>query len=76
MSYQTEGERRIGISFNPGGNKNIAEIKGRAAELMDIVNRLQGMNQDLGDLKKTAMTELEGAAMWCVKAASRASEDR
>ena len=41
---------------------------------MDIVNRLQGMNQDLGDLKKTAMTELEGAAMWCVKAASRADD--
>ena len=74
MSNQTDGERRIGISFNPGGNKNIAEIKGRAAELMDMVSRLQGMNYDLNDLKKTAMTELEGAAMWCVKAASRADD--
>ena len=68
----TPGETRIGVDFNPGGNATVAEIKRLFADLVDDI----GVLPDYGDgegrrLKAVAQTEIEGAAMWAVKAAAR-----
>ena len=72
---ETEGGRRVIASFNPSQNKNIAGIKATAANLIDQVNRLEGNDVDLERLKETAKTQIEGAAMWAVKAAAKARDD-
>lgn len=72
---KSEGVRRVIKSFNPSGNKNIDEIKTIAAQLIDKVNRLEGTDIDLERLKETAKTQIEGAAMWAVKAAAKARDD-
>ena len=72
---ETEGGRRVIISFNPGRKQNIADIKATAANLIDKVNRLEGNDIDLERLKETAKTQIEGAAMWAVKAAAKARDD-
>ena len=72
---ETEGGRRVIASFNPSSNKNIASIKATAAFLIDKVNHLQGNDVDLERLKETAKTQIEGAAMWAVKAAAKARDD-
>ena len=70
----TLGERRVGVDFNPSGDPQVAEIKKRAAELIDMVNRLNDMPPQTGEvirLKALAMTSFEEGAMWAVKAAIR-----
>ena len=72
---KTLGERRVGVDFNPGGNPEITEIKRGAAALIDRVDALPAGDGEAARLKAVAMTELEGAAMWAVKAAARAPRD-
>ena len=68
----TLGETRVGIDFNPGGNKRIECLKAGFADLIDQVAGLDDHGDgELRRLKAVAMTEIEGAAMWAVKAAAR-----
>ena len=81
---QTLGEYRVGVSFNPSNNPLVDEIKRKAADLIDLIVKMEGpsgettFNQTLLDkavetmrLKALAMTAIEEAAMWAVKAATK-----
>lgn len=74
----TLGEYRVGISFNPGGDEMVNKIKRAAADLIDLVARIDtgsGVHEDTRNevtrLKALAMTHIEDAAMWAVKAATK-----
>lgn len=66
----THGEYLVGISFNPGGNPMVNVIKEKAAALIDIIDTIQGPPES-ARLKALAITHLEDAAMWAVKAATK-----
>ena len=70
----TLGDSRVGIDFNPSGSKTIADLKRRAADFIDAVDAIELLGEAPGEiarLKALAMTEIESAAMWAVKAAAR-----
>lgn len=74
----TLGEYRVGITFNPGGNKMVDEIKRAAASLIDLIEGIPVPDDaakltlsEVGRLKALAMTQVEQAAMWAVKAATK-----
>ena len=69
----TIGEYRVGISFNPGGNPLVDKLKRAAADLIDMVDAIQAKDtsDEVPRLKALAMTHIEDAAMWAVKAATK-----
>lgn len=54
------------VEFNPSGDPAIAEIKTKANELAAVIEKLPP-----GRRRAVALTQLEQAAMWAVKAAAR-----
>jgi hypothetical protein len=68
------GQYRVGTSFNPSNNGKVDEIKAAAAHLIDLIDGIQ-VTTDPADavirLKHVAMTEVETAAMYAVKAATK-----
>lgn len=52
-------------NFNPSGNEAIDAIKRKALELADIIEGLPETRR-----RAVALTNLEGAVMWAVKAAA------
>ena len=68
------GQYRVGTSFNPSANPLVDEIKKQAAALIDLIDGIQ-IATDPPDavirLKHIAMTEIETAAMYAVKAATK-----
>ena len=69
----TRGEYRVGINFNPANDDMVATIKRAAANLIDLIDHIDDQN-NLGEiirLKALAQTEVESAAMWAVKAATK-----
>jgi hypothetical protein len=72
----TKGEYRVGISFNPSSDPNVDEIKVRAAELIDFIEQMPvKAGGEAARLKALAQTEIESAAMWAVKAATKAPQE-
>jgi hypothetical protein len=72
----TKGEYRVGISFNPSSDPNVDEIKVRAAELIDFIEQMPvAAGGEAQRLKALAQTEIESAAMWAVKAATKAPQE-
>lgn len=77
----TKGEYRVGINFNPSADDTVSRIKRLAADFIDLVEAIQvPVHQDLASqaseirrLKALAQTEIESAAMWAVKAATKGS---
>lgn len=69
-----KGEYRVGINFNPSGDSAVDFIKAKAASL---INDIDGIHNEVGDpdeiarLKELAMTAVEEAAMWAVKAVTK-----
>lgn len=55
--------------FNPSGNPQITEIKEAVLELEAAINKLPPTRR-----RSVALTQLEGAAMWAVKAAAVGDE--
>lgn len=73
---QTKGEYRVGISFNPSGDDKVSQIKRQAADLIDLIETIPQHSDLTTDgevrrLKALAQTEIESAAMWAVKAATK-----
>ena len=73
---QTKGEYRVGISFNPSTSGTVDKIKSAAAALIDLIeeipsDRETARGNEAGRLKALAQTEVESAAMWAVKAATK-----
>ena len=70
----TLGESRIGVSFNPGGDSRIDELKRLFADLVDDIGALPDHGDgEIRRVKAVAQSEVEGAAMWAVKAAARSA---
>lgn len=73
---QTKGQYRVGAAFNPSGDDMVTRIKAKAAELIDLIDeihsdRTSDRGNEVGRLKALAQTEIESAAMWAVKAATK-----
>lgn len=73
---QTKGEYRVGIGFNPSGDDMVARIKRQAADLIDLIEEISSdrtteRGNEIGRLKALAQTDIENAAMWAVKAATK-----
>ena len=67
----TKGEYLVGITFNPSGDKTVNSIKRAAADLIDLVEAIEVKVPEVGRLKALAITHIEDAAMWAVKAATK-----
>lgn len=73
----TKGEYRVGINFNPSADDTVGRIKSMAAQLIDFIDGIPGdgirdmRGAEVGRLKALAMTHVEDAAMWAVKAATK-----
>ena len=72
----TKGEKRVGLTFNPSGDDTVALIKSQAAALIDLIEEIpsdrdSALGNEKGRLKALAQTEIESAAMWAVKAATK-----
>ena len=73
---QTKGEYRVGTTFNPSASGLVDEIKRKAADLIDLIDSIPSDREsergnEAGRLKALAQTEIESAAMWAVKAATK-----
>lgn len=65
----TYGERAVGLSFNPGNDIKVQEVKELYAKIIDLCNN--SITPDSGEqtrLFKIAITEAQSAQMWAVKA--------
>ena len=72
----TKGEYRVGINFNPSADDMVGRIKRAAADLIDLIETIttSGVGDQYNEvtrLKALAQTEVESAAMWAVKAATK-----
>lgn len=68
----TEGEYRVGVSFNPSANPAVDDIKKQAAALIDTLAPIAADRDHPGArCASIAMTEIESAAMWAVKAVTK-----
>ena len=77
----TKGEYRVGIDFNPSNDDMVGQIKRKAADLIDLIETIpieqagEKVDYDraveVTRLKALAQTEIESAAMWAVKAATK-----
>lgn len=73
---QTEGEYRVGISFNPSGNEEVTAIKQAAANMIDMLYDISQNRDHPGSrCASIAMTEIESAAMWAVKAVTKQAKE-
>jgi len=73
----TYGEKAVGLTFNPSGDKNVERVKKLYAEIIDM---LEGMRHggsgeaptiaspERYRLLSVAITEAQTAQMWAVKA--------
>ncbi len=66
----TFGEKACGVSFNPDGNPTVAQIKADFAALVDNLHNVREVcnNGDKARMLSIAITELQTAQMWAVKA--------
>ena len=75
----TLGEYRVGISFNPSNSSSVDKLKRLAADFIDAVDMIEDSSMDpkrdseRARLKALAMTHIEDAAMWAVKATTKQS---
>lgn len=66
----TFGEKAVGINFNPGGDPEVKKAKQIMADAIDQINGLRATTDspEVKRLASVAITELQGAQMWMVKA--------
>ena len=67
------GEDRVRVKFNPSDNTDVSQIKQKAAELIDLCEKLKHNGSRDGEHQRLwalAQTHFEDAAMWAVKAAT------
>lgn len=67
----TFGQKAVGITFNPGGNPSVNEIKQKFADAIDFLNDFRNDPKVEAGAKRhasVAITDLETAQMRAVKA--------
>lgn len=70
MTEMTYGEKAVGLTFNPSGDDAVAEAKRTCAKLIDQMDYLRGNSTDpeVKRMASVAITEIQTAQMWAVKA--------
>ncbi|GKX50601.1 Acb2/Tad1 domain-containing protein [Budvicia aquatica] len=70
MNKLTFGQKAVGLRFNPSGDNAIDDCKQRFADVIDQMNdlRSQAESQEVKRLASIAITEMQSAQMWAVKA--------
>lgn len=71
MSEQTFGQKAVGLYFNPSGDPAVNECKTGFAALIDQMDAIRNQVSNTPDHKRlasVAITELQTAQMWAVKA--------
>lgn len=70
MVELTFGEKAVGLAFNPSGDKAVETCKKNCANLIDQMHevRTKTTDSEQARLASVAITELQGAQMWAVKA--------
>ncbi len=70
VNEQTYGQKAVGINFNPSNDDAIYICKKRYADLIDEMNdlRINSNSQEQKRLCSIAITEIQSAQMWSVKA--------
>jgi len=68
----TFGEKAVGLRFNPSNNDAVSQIKKECAAVIDTLNNLReaNPNPEVKRMAAVAITELQTAQMWGVKAAT------
>jgi hypothetical protein len=67
----TFGEKAVGLSFNPSGDKDVEATKRAFAIIIDNLNGLRSQSthdKEKARLCSIAITEAQAAQMWAVKA--------
>lgn len=67
----TYGQKAVGLTFNPSGNKTVNNIKQMYAEIIDTLDaeRKKVENpSEVGAMLTLAIREAQTAQMWAVKA--------
>lgn len=65
----TFGEEAVGLTFNPGGDEKVDEVKKLYAQIINLCNEIRNESGqgEKGRLMSVAITEAQGAQMWAVK---------
>lgn len=66
----TYGQKAVGLNFNPSGDDAVANCKQGFADEIDRMNDLRANTEstEVRRLASIAITELQAAQMWAVKA--------
>lgn len=69
----TFGEKAVGLTFNPSGDATVQKVKETCAAAIDVLNNLRDIakgadNGEAVRMFSVAITELQTAQMWGVKA--------
>lgn len=65
----TFGEKAVGLDFNPSNSDAVSEVKAQFAALIDQINNLRtGSTGERARCASEAITGLQTAQMWAVKA--------
>lgn len=68
----TYGEKAVGLTFNPGGNPKVDEVKKLYAQIIDLLQDTKTNSEAMTEQKDScfeiAKMEAMGAQMWAVKA--------
>lgn len=66
----TFGEKAVGLTFNPGGDEKVNEVKASYAKIIDLCNdlRTEVGQGEKGRLFSVAITQAQIAQMCAVKA--------
>lgn len=66
----TYGEKAVGINFNPSGENVVDATKKNIATIIDALDTCRSETEDSEQkrLASIAITELQAAQMWAVKA--------
>lgn len=70
MAEQTYGQKAVGLSFNPSNDDAVGTCKQTCANVIDQMNDLRSnsSSQEQKRLASVAITEMQTAQMWAVKA--------
>lgn len=68
----TYGEKAVGLTFNPSNDPTVQTIKAKCADLIDEIHELRTNqpNAEIARMASIAITDLQNAQMWAVKAAT------
>lgn len=70
MRVMSFGEKCVGLTFNPSGDKKVEKVKRLYAEIIDLImeERLETISSRKNELKEKATMEAITAQMWAIKA--------